>query len=86
MSKPIIFNINQTVMVKLTKTGHDELKRQHDEFKQQYPRSCIYYEKRKEDESGFSKWQMHDLMNTFGHMITLGAELPFETEIKLDVA
>ena len=72
-------------MVKLTRTGHDELKRQHNEFKQQYPRSSITHEKRKEDESGFSGWQMHDLMNTFGHMIMLGAELPFETEIKLDV-
>lgn len=73
-------NINQIVKVKLTKTGVDELKRQHDEL----PESLKFEFNLKVDEDGYSSFQCWQLMSTFGHMMTLGLNLPFETEILLD--
>lgn len=68
------FNINNSVRVKLTDTG-----RHHN--RQEHPRSAPFL---KEDADGWSRWQLWDLMHTFGSLLSLGAgRLPFETEIEI---
>lgn len=74
------FNINNYVMVKLTDYGRNELQRQHDEL----VKTTGYkgaYQPPKTDSDGYSKFQLWDLMATFGHMIFNGCNPPFETEI-----
>lgn len=73
------FNINQLVKVKLTKVGMDELKRQHAEL----PESLKFEFNQTVDEDGYSSFQCWQLMSTFGHMMILGLNLPFETETLL---
>ncbi len=72
-------NINDWVLVKLNKNGIDELKRQHNELKLQLPALGDF--KLKIDDDGYTKFQLHDLMNRLGHMCSLGFEPPFSTEI-----
>ena len=72
------FNMNNYVKVKLNDTGRSELKRQHDAL---YADSGINkeYTERSTDKDGYSSFQMHALMLTFGHMMALGCQAPFET-------
>ncbi len=76
--KEFKFNMNNSVKVKLSDIGHSELKRQHDAL---YADLNIdkEYVKRNTDSDGYSSFQMHDLMNTFGHMMVMGHQTPFET-------
>jgi hypothetical protein len=76
------FNINSYVKVKLNKVGIDELKRQHTELKANFPGLHDFREP-KTDEEGYSRFQLHDLMNRLGHLCTLGFEPPFDTEIEI---
>lgn len=77
------FNANSYVKVKLTDIGRAEHKKQHDQL-------CIdagirwAYVPPKEDEDGYSSWQLHGLMNTFGHMMCIGFILPFEPNILIN--
>lgn len=72
------FNMNNSVKVKLNDIGRAELKRQHDEL-------CSELNIDKEhtdpiaDDEGYSIFQMHTLMNTFGHMMVMGRKMPFES-------
>ena len=79
------FNINHYVKVKLTGAGKAELRRQYEEFRSQNPKVKLpRFELPKEDEEGWSKWQLWNLMNTFGHMLFLGSiEIPFDPTIKI---
>ena len=81
----IDFNVNHYVLVKLTAVGRKEIERQNRELRLAHPhlQPAIPI---KEDAEGWSKWQMHSLMNRFGHMMILGCESPFEMDIKIDVA
>lgn len=76
------FNINDSVMVKLTPFGKALLKIEHqnvfDGLKRYQP-----YIPPKEDENGYSTWQLWVLMQTFGPHIFNGSQLPFETDIEL---
>ena len=75
--KEFEFNMNNSVKVKLNDIGHAELKRQHDAL---YSDIGIdkEYVNRNVDRDGYSSFQMHDLMNTFGHMMVMGCKTPFE--------
>ncbi len=77
------FNVNEYVMVKLTDVGIAELKRQHEDLVEMFPKAGKF-EPPKVDDEGFSKWQLHDLMNRFGHLMTLGGMVPFETTIRFN--
>ena len=79
------FNINYYVKVKLTQVGKDELLRQHKEWLIKIPSLKREFTLPKEDEDGYSKWQMHSLMNSFGHLMSIGFNTPFETEILIDI-
>ena len=74
------FNINEYVKVKLKKSGLAELKRQGDELRKTFPKLDEYVPP-KIDKDGYSKFQLHDLMQRLGHLCTLGFEPPFDTEI-----
>lgn len=78
------FNLNNYIYVKLTQKGKDELKRQHDDLVSNYPNYISPYIPPKEDEHGYSKFQMWVLMKNLGHLCVIGLELPFETEVKLE--
>jgi hypothetical protein len=80
----IKFNVNHNVRVKLNKNGLAELKKQHDELRREIPR-LGEFKPPNTDENGYSTWQLHSLMNHFGHMMTLGFSPPFETEILIDI-
>lgn len=80
-----VFNINNFVYVKLTEKGKQELRRQAKELQKEIPQIKHYYELPKEDEDGWSKWQLHVLMKTFGHMMQLGMDMPFDADIVVDV-
>jgi hypothetical protein len=81
---PLIFNINDTVRVKLTDFGRQALQRQHVEFWASVGRAEPYpHTPPKEDAEGWSEWQLHSLMHELGHLSCLGGPLPFETEIEI---
>ena len=80
----IEFNVNDWVKVKLNGEGIHELKRQHYELSKVIP-NLREFRVPKTDQDGYSKWQLHSLMNTFGHMMILGNEVPFDTVIKIEV-
>lgn len=77
----MIFNMNEIVMVKLTDVGINELKRQHDELAEAFPK-IGEFNPPKTDDDGWSQFQLWDLMERLGHMCKLGSHLPFETDIK----
>lgn len=78
------FNVNHEVRVKLTEHGLKILKQQHDELFMRAMRAPIW-QPPAVDAEGYSKFQLHDLMYTFGECMLLGNSiLPFETEILLE--
>jgi hypothetical protein len=70
------FNINDAVMVKLTPAGHEAAKSHWRQY-------AIEWRAPPEDAEGFSKWQLWDLMQTFGSAISMGLPVPFETTIRI---
>lgn len=85
----VVFNINHRVMVKITPAGYAHLQKRDDEMRAQFPGVGVKWDeavRRKryaDDHDGWTEWQMHDLMHTFGSVTTMGADVPFETEIIL---
>ena len=79
----IPFNVNHYVRVKLTPEGHRLLRKQHDEI---YERTLHFhkpdYVPPKEDEDGWSQWQLHDLMFRLGSHCYNGCHVPFETNFE----
>lgn len=78
------FNVNDCVMVRLTDAGIAELKRQHEELVKTFPSVNTKFNPPKVDADGFSRWQLHSLMSTLGHLMHLGFSVPFETTILID--
>ena len=77
------FNINNTVMVRLTEYGKAKHRESREKFYKQLGMN-VEYTAPKEDEDGWSKWQLWELMSEFGKYISLGGRVPFETTIRLD--
>jgi hypothetical protein len=78
------FNINHDVKVKLNYSGRQELRRRHDELKRISPKVPDFKDRTSDDE-GYTKFQMWDLMSTFGPLLELGTNPPFDTYILIDV-
>lgn len=76
------FNINNYVKVKLNERGKEILKKEWDSRPNIF-RSQFEFELPEEDEDGYSKWQLWNLMTTFGEYMWLGCVVPFETEIEI---
>ena len=76
------FNVNEYVWVKLSATGIAELNMQSKQLEDatggKYKSPEI-----KIDESGYTKFQMRDLMNRLGHLCSIGFETPFHPDIML---
>ena len=79
----MFFNINDYVKVKLTQTGKHELIRQAKQLRKKVPMIKHEYQLPLEDENGWSKWQLHSLMEHFGNIMVVGCEPPFETGIEI---
>lgn len=77
------FNVNEYVRVKLTERGRQILLDEAAEFRREHPQVKSPHSLPKEDEEGWSKWQMWSLMQHFGPHIHLGFDPPFETEIDI---
>jgi len=77
------FNINDNVRVKLTDRGRFLLEKEHYEFYEKYKLAERPYTSPKEDEEGWSTWQLWILMNHLGKYCTMGCEMPFETNIEI---
>lgn len=77
------FNANDYVRVKLTQHGRDLLKKQHEALNA----VSVYlpYRPPTEDSDGWSRWQLHRLMNHFGSHTGMGMPLCFETCIQFEV-
>jgi len=80
---PTPFNINQSVRVKLTDHGKKLLLDDYLALMGHYGRNVYEFHLPKEDMNGYVKYQLWDLMKTFGPHINIGTEMPFEAEIQL---
>ena len=82
------FNLNSDVFVRLTPEGRRLHKKAHDELNTHLYRinpkakRAPYYTP-EEDEDGWSKWQLWDLMASFGEHIYNGCRPPFELNIRI---
>lgn len=78
------FNINEKVRVKLTDHGRAVHATDHALFwaSMNHPKPPAYVAP-KEDENGWSEWQLWTLMAAFGKHIHLGGKNCFETTIVL---
>jgi len=79
-------NINDHVKVRLTDLGR-RLHRQHwDKVFSSHIMSPPRYQPPRDDGSGWSEFQLHELMSLFGQHIGPGfSDLPFEPEIRIDM-
>lgn len=88
--KTITFNLNESVRVQLTHAGRQFLHAEHHNFWDKQGAGIVRdYTPPKEDAEGWSTWQLHSLMSTFGCMIILGRgakDLPFALDIQIDVS
>ena len=71
-------NINEYVKVKLTEEGFAILRQQHQDFWESIGKPEHPYIEPKVDEEGYSKFQLHVLMNQFGSHMRLGRLSPFD--------
>lgn len=78
------FNINDYVWVKLTDKGREKL-RTNFEFMFAGMPSSPKYIRRQEDDDGWSRWQMHDLIQQLGDAVGMGRSLMFEPGIQVEI-
>lgn len=72
------FHMNNAVKVKLNESGHAEMERQHNELFESFGLKYRPFTRKESDSDGYSTFQLHSLMNTFGHMMICGSDLPFD--------
>ena len=77
------FDVNHWVQVRLTPRGR-ELHRQNWEAIFQNIPNASPYSPPQEDGDGWSRWQLWELMKVFGPHINLGAQLPFQPEMRFE--
>lgn len=77
------FNINEYVHVQLTDFGRKTLKDAFDKFDADMGNMGSPYIAPIEDEDGWSRWQMWELMLQLGHLLVNGGPTPFNTNIIL---
>ncbi len=80
----IEFHINNYVYVKLTDCGRDTLRQNHDELNVFAKGTLGEYKPPKEDEAGWSKWQLWCLMAELGGKCYNGGKVPFEAGIRIN--
>lgn len=80
MGRPMKFNVNNTVRVRLNDYGRECHRRNFEAMRL----PSLTYRPPVEDENGWSTWQLWVLMSEFGPHIIMSRP-PFETEIELVV-
>lgn len=84
MSEFISHNVNYYVRVKLTDRGRAVHRQNHQRLfgsmESKFP-----YTPPTEDAEGWSEWQMWELMRQFGHACGNGFDVPFETDILVQI-
>ena len=78
MKETIDFNLNGYIWIQLTDDGRKALEQQYKKL------GLRAYTPKEEDEDGWSKWQMHDLMNHFGEMMYPRLDPPFKPNIRIE--
>lgn len=78
-----LFNINGIVRVRLKPAGLFILRKNAAELRKVWPKMQPYRDP-VPDAEGYVRFQLWDLMQTFGPYCGLGAEPPFETDIVLE--
>lgn len=74
-----VFNVHESVSVRLTKKGLKILKEEHAEIYKYCPVEHIpKFEEPIKDEEGYCKFTIMDLMRVFGSNMKLGKDCPFE--------
>lgn len=81
MTDHIKVNINWPVRVRLTDRG----RRVHREEVEPCLRGMFPYTPPEEDARGYSRFLLWELMKIFGHHITMGGDLLFETNIEIEM-
>ncbi|MGG3307336.1 hypothetical protein ABER23_07905 [Paenibacillus lautus] len=80
-------NLNEYVKVKLTDHGISILKKERAELNKRFAERGLTgfgeYEP-KVDEDGYTSFQLWDLMQRLGPHISIGCQLPFETNVILN--
>lgn len=78
------FNINDYVRVRLTDFGRKVHREQFRNLNATIPlHANLKYKPPKEDDNGWSEWQLWHLIATFGEHVGVCKEQPFETEIEI---
>lgn len=79
------FNLNSEVFIRLTHVGRAILKTNHIELYSMLhmKHSIPEFKLPDENNEGWSKWQMWEVMQSFGAHVSLGFQIPFETTIRL---
>lgn len=87
MEQLIDFNLNDYVYVRITPRGFDMLSARDAEFNAKFGAITLTGSSRRSAEQvgqGHTRWQLWDLISTFGAGIYLGCVPPFETTIQLE--
>lgn len=81
----IKININDIVKVKLTEHAIKILRMYHDRATARYPRGARPFVPPKTDEDGYTKYQLHNLMHTFGQEVWSSKLIFEDNEILVEV-
>lgn len=81
-----MFNINHHVKVQLTGLGREVYRQKMEEINEELINSRIKVKTyKKENDQGWSEWQMWELMKYFGEHMGNGSELLFELIINIPI-
>lgn len=83
--KYLKYNINHGVKVKLTEHGQNIILEQQEQFRSKHPEIASAITSPKPDKDGWTTWQMWSLMSAFGDAIGLTSDIPFETDVLIEV-
>ena len=78
------FSMNDNVKIKLNDSGVAVLKARHDELNKMIHANGgkgLGEFSIKVDEEGYTRFQLWDLINTFGYLVGMGLESPFEIDM-----
>lgn len=85
-AESIPFNLNHSVFVKLTEHGRKIHRQAHADLNASCGGRLGPYSPPLEDNDGWSRWQLWELMHTFGPHVYNGCKAPIHTIIRFEMA
>ena len=78
-------NMNDTVYVKLTDRGREIMRKNIEEMNNSLPEGAVKFpfKTKREDEDGWSEWQLWCLFQEFGEYVSMVKENPFDLNIRI---